>query len=308
MPIANALFCWRIQPAVIPGASADRDSFACHGAFPQWGILPAGTKKFPPRGFAGRRMWATIMRNRFGAKEERSWKLRFHAQTAGCSLTWQQPQNNIVRTAVQAMAGVMGGCQSLHTNSLDEAYALPSEQAVTLALRTQQVLAYESGIAEYPDPFGGSYFLERLTDQMEAGAAEYIAKIDRLGGMIPAIEKGYPQGEIGQASYQFQRDVESGDATIVGVNRFAETGERAPELLLIGHEAERRQGQRLRDLRTRRNTSEVTRALADLKAVAQSDLNTMPALLVAVKTYATVGEICATLGEVFGSYTETAVL
>src|SRR5579871_5221860 len=169
---------------------------------------------------AARKIWAYAMRDRYGAKDEKSWKLRFHAQTAGCSLTWQQPQNNIVRTAVQAMAAVLGGCQSLHTNSLDEAYALPSEDAVTIALRTQQVIAYESGVPNVPDPLGGSYFLENLTEQIENAANEYIRNIDHMGGMIPAIERGYPQTEIANASFEFQKSVEERESVIVGVNKF----------------------------------------------------------------------------------------
>src|SRR6202142_1399053 len=174
---------------------------------------------------AARRLWANIMRDRYGAKDEKSWKLRFHAQTAGCSLTWQQPQNNIVRTAIQAMAAVMGGCQSLHTNSLDEAYALPSEHAVTIALRTQQVLAYETGVTAEPDPLGGSYFLEQLTLEMEAAANDYIRRIDEMGGMIPAIERGFPQTEIANASYEYQHSIETGEQKIVGVNAFVEKNE-----------------------------------------------------------------------------------
>src|SRR5580693_3180415 len=168
---------------------------------------------------AARKIWAYAMRDRYGAKDERSWKLRFHAQTAGCSLTWQQPQNNIVRTAVQAMAAVLGGCQSLHTNSLDEAYALPSEHAVTIALRTQQVIAYESGVVNVPDPLGGSYFIEKLTLDLEKGANDYIRQIDEMGGMIPAIERGFPQTEIANASFEFQKSVERQDSVVVGVNK-----------------------------------------------------------------------------------------
>ena len=181
------------------------------------------------------------MRDRYGAKDERSWKLRFHAQTAGCSLTWQQPQNNIVRTAMQAMAAVLGGCQSLHTNSLDEAYALPSEHAVTIALRTQQVIAHETGVTAVPDPLGGSYFLEKLTHEVERGANKYIRAIDDMGGMIPAIERGYPQTEIANASFEFQQSVENGESVIVGVNKFTEKEEKPIELLQIDETAERRQ-------------------------------------------------------------------
>ena len=181
---------------------------------------------------AARKLWASIMRERYGARDERSWKCRFHAQTAGCSLTWQQPQNNIVRTALEALAAVLGGTQSLHTNSLDEAFALPSEQAATLALRTQQVIAYESGVTEEIDPFGGSYFLERLTLDLEAGARDYIRQIDEMGGMITAIERGFPQSEIANASYRYQCEVESGEKTVVGVNRFVMDAEEQPAGLL----------------------------------------------------------------------------
>src|SRR6266581_1307976 len=187
---------------------------------------------------AARKLWATLMRDRFGAKAERSLKLRFHAQTAGCSLTWQQPRNNIVRTTLQAMAAVMGGAQSLHTNSLDEAYALPSEHAVTIALRTQQVIAYESGVTAAPDPLGGSYFLERLTLDTEAAAKEYICRIDQMGGMIPAIEQNFPQREIANASYEYQKAVERGDKIIVGVNAFQSDREEGVEILQIDRVAQ----------------------------------------------------------------------
>jgi methylmalonyl-CoA mutase N-terminal domain/subunit len=257
---------------------------------------------------AARKIWAHVMRDRYGAKDERSWKLRFHAQTAGCSLTWQQPQNNIVRTAVQAMAAVLGGCQSLHTNSLDEAYALPSEHAVTVALRTQQVIAYETGIIAEPDPLGGSYFLEKLTLDVEEAANTYIRQIDQMGGMIPAIERGYPQTEIANASYEFQHSVELGESVIVGVNKFTETDEKPIELLQIDIDAERRQVEKLREVKARRSAGEVEKALANLKNAAEGTANTMPFILDAVRAYATVGEIAASLGEVFGSYTETSVL
>jgi methylmalonyl-CoA mutase N-terminal domain/subunit len=248
------------------------------------------------------------MRDRYGAKDERSTKLRFHAQTAGCSLTWQQPQNNIVRTAVQAMAAVLGGCQSLHTNSLDEAYALPSEHAVTVALRTQQVIAYETGITTEPDPLGGSYFVERLTLDMEDAANAYIRRIDEMGGMIPAIERGYPQTEIANASYEFQHSVEMGENVIVGVNKFTEKDEKPIELLQIDKTAEGRQIEKLRGVKARRSASEVEKALANLKRAAEGTENTMPFILDAVRAYATVGEISAAFGEVFGTYTETSVL
>src|SRR5436190_949938 len=202
---------------------------------------------------AARKLWAHLMRDRFGAKAERSLKLRFHAQTAGCSLTWQQPQNNIVRTTLQAMAAVLGGAQSLHTNSLDEAYALPSEHAVTIALRTQQVIAYESGVAAEGDPLGGSYFLEHLTCASEEAARDYIRRIDEMGGMIAAIEKNFPQREIAEASYRYQREVETGDKIIVGVNAFQSNDEEPIEILQIDQTAHERQVSKLAALRKRRN-------------------------------------------------------
>jgi methylmalonyl-CoA mutase N-terminal domain/subunit len=253
---------------------------------------------------AARRMWANILRDRYGAQDERSLKLRFHAQTAGCSLTWQQPENNIVRTAIQAMAAVLGGCQSLHTNSLDEAYALPSEHAVTIALRTQQVIAHETGVPSVPDPFGGSEYLEQLTDRLEAEAYAYIRRIDDMGGMIPAIERGFPQSEIGQASYEFQKSVESSEAVIVGVNKFTQADERPIDILQISGEVEQKQRQRLGEVKRRRNQRDVETALARLKRAAGQQQNTMPVLLDAVRAYATVGEICAVLKAEFGTYTE----
>ncbi len=253
---------------------------------------------------AARQLWATLLRDRYGAKDERSLKLRFHAQTAGCSLTWQQPYNNVIRTTLQAMAAVLGGAQSLHTNSLDEAFALPSEDAVTLALRTQQVIAYESGITAEPDPFGGSYHVEELTAKLDAGAREYIRKIDAMGGMVPAIEAGYPQAEIAQASYEFQKKVESGEAVVVGVNRFRSEEERPLELLRIDAAAEAAQCAKLRRLRGSRNNAAVSKALSDLAREAEGSANLMPALLGAVRAYATVGEICATLRSVFGCWQE----
>jgi methylmalonyl-CoA mutase N-terminal domain/subunit len=253
---------------------------------------------------AARKIWACAMRDRYGARSERSTKLRFHAQTAGCSLTWQQPYNNVVRTAIQALAAVLGGAQSLHTNSLDEAYALPSEHAVTLALRTQQVLAYESGVANTPDPLGGSYFVEKLTLETEAAANEYIRRIDEMGGMIPAIEAGFPQTEIAAASYRYQREVEAGERTIVGVNRF-QSQDPPIELLQIDETPARRQEEKLAALRKRRHNGDVQRSLEALKRAAEGTENTMPHILDAVRAYATLGEICGALREVFGAYQET---
>jgi methylmalonyl-CoA mutase N-terminal domain/subunit len=257
---------------------------------------------------AARKIWAETMRDHYGAREERSRKLRFHAQTAGCSLTWQQPSNNIVRTTLQALAAVLGGAQSLHTNSLDEAYALPGEHAVTIALRTQQVLAYESGITAEADPLGGSLHLEALTRETEEQARAYIRRIDALGGMIAAIESGFPQAEIAEASFRFQQQVESGQAVIVGVNRFVEREEKPIELLQIDETAARRQREKLKSLRARRSASDVRAALAQLRRAANGEENTLPHLLNAVRAYATLGEICDILREVWGTYTESPVL
>jgi methylmalonyl-CoA mutase N-terminal domain/subunit len=257
---------------------------------------------------AARKIWAYVMRDRFGAKDERSWKLRTHAQTAGCSLMWQQPYNNIVRTAIQALAAVLGGTQSLHTNSLDEAYALPSEQAVTIALRTQQVIAYESGVPAVADPLGGSYFLEKLTQEIEDRANDYIRRIDEMGGMIPAIERGFPQTEIANSSFEFQKEVESGEAKIVGVNAFTDRDSQPIDLLQIDESSQATQLKKLASLKARRNNTEVTRRLDDLKKVAEGTENTMPFILDAVRCYATVGEICDAFRDVFGGYTETSVL
>jgi methylmalonyl-CoA mutase N-terminal domain/subunit len=257
---------------------------------------------------AARKLWATFLRDRYGAREERSWKLRFHAQTAGCSLTWQQPYNNVVRTAIQALAAVLGGAQSLHTNSLDEAYALPSEHAVTLALRTQQVIAYETGVTAAVDPLGGSYFLERLTLDLEAGARDYIRRIDEMGGMIPAIEAGFPQREIALASYAYQQAVESGEKVIVGVNRFTADREEPIELLKIDACAQDHQSRKLRDLRKRRSAGQVRSALDALCLAAEGSANTMPFIIDAVKAYCTLGEICDALRGVFGAYTEASVV
>ena len=254
---------------------------------------------------AARRLWARLMRDRFGARSERSLKLRFHTQTAGCSLTWQQPYNNIVRTAVQAMAAVSGGTQSLHTNSLDEAYALPGEHAVTIALRTQQVIAYETGITAAPDPFGGSYFLERLTADTEAAALAYIRRIDQMGGMIEAIESGFPQSEIAEASFQYQRAVEAREKIVVGVNGY-QSQDQPIEILQIDDRARERQVKKLEALRSRRSQAAVDGALAALGKAARGQANTMPFLLNAVRAYATLGEICNTLRDVFGSYQETS--
>ena len=255
---------------------------------------------------AARRIWYRTMTERFHAKSPRSAALRFHAQTAGCSLTAQQPYNNVVRTALQALAAVMGGAQSLHTNSLDEAWALPTEFAATLALRTQQILAYESGVPSVADPLGGSYFLETLTNEVEQGALDYIEKIDGLGGMIAAIERGYPQREIADASYRYQMAVDRKEKIIVGVNEF--TGEEKPlDTLQIDESVRRSQSERLRKLRAERSADAVTRSLSALRKAAEGTGNLMPPIYDAVKAYATLGEICAALRDVFGTHEEAAV-
>ena len=257
---------------------------------------------------AARKIWAEVMRDRFGARDEKSWKLRTHAQTAGCSLTWQQPYNNIVRRTMQALAAVLGGAQSLHTNSLDEAYALPSEHAVTIALRTQQVIAYESGVPDIPDPLGGSYFIESLTAEMEKRANDYIRRIDEMGGMIPAIERGYPQTEIANASYEYQHTIETGEQKIVGVNAFVEKNEPPIELLHIDESSQQHQLEKLKKLKARRSNEKVAASLDALKRAAEGRENTMPYILDAVRAYTTLGEICDAFREVFGTYTETSVL
>ena len=243
-----------------------------------------------------------------GRRDERSLKLRFHAQTAGCSLTWQQPYNNVVRTAIQALAAVLGGAQSLHTNSLDEAYALPGEHAVTMALRTQQVLAYESGVTKTADPLGGSYFLERLTLDREDGARDYMRRIDGMGGMIPAVEAGFPQPEIAAASYAYQKAVESQEKVIVGVNRFGAAEEEPIDVLKIDPGAGDHQARKLGDLRARRSGERVQASLDALRRAAEGTENTMPFIIDAVKSYCTLGEICEALRSVFGSYTEASVV
>jgi methylmalonyl-CoA mutase N-terminal domain/subunit len=257
---------------------------------------------------AARKMWAYLMRDRFGSQDPRTMKLRFHAQTAGCSLTWQQPYNNVVRTTLQALAAVLGGAQSLHTNSLDEAYALPSEQAVTIALRTQQVIAYESGVPATPDPLGGSYFLESLTLEMEEAARDYFRRIDDMGGMIAAIERNFPQSEIADASYQYQHAIETGERVIVGVNAFQQQDEKPIEILQIDQSVEQQQREKLAGLRKRRDSDRVRAALDALRRAAEGTDNTMPCILDAVRAYATLGEICEALREVFGTYQETSVL
>jgi methylmalonyl-CoA mutase N-terminal domain/subunit len=257
---------------------------------------------------AARRIWSRAMRERFGAHNPRSWMLRFHTQTAGCSLTAQQPHNNIVRVTIQALAGVLGGTQSLHTNSYDEALALPSEEAVTVALRTQQIIAEESGAANTIDPLAGSYFVEALTDRMERDALDYINRIDEMGGMIPAIAAGFPQKEIADAAYRYQMQIDEGTKTVVGVNRYVGAEQSRPDILKVGEEMERAQLDRLRKVREQRDEQHVTRALDTLRKAAETDDNLMPLMLDAVRGYASVGEVCQALVPVFGTYRETSVL
>lgn len=256
---------------------------------------------------AARRLWALTMRDRFGATDPRSMMCRFHTQTAGCSLTAQQPYNNIVRTTIQALAAVIGGTNSLHTNSLDEALALPTEQAAQIALRTQQIIAYESGVPNTIDPLAGSYFIESFTDQIEAAARHYFDEIDRMGGMIAAIERGFPQKEIQEAAYRFQKAVETGDRVVVGVNDFTVPEDEPIPILKIGSEAEQEQKERLRLVKSQRNPEAVRQSLGRLKKAASGDENLMPFLLAAVRERATLGEICSSLKEVFGTYSEPEI-
>jgi methylmalonyl-CoA mutase N-terminal domain/subunit len=257
---------------------------------------------------AARRMWARIMRERFHATSPRACMLRTHAQTAGVSLTAQQPLNNVVRTTIQALAAIFGGCQSLHTNSMDETYALPTEEAVTLALRTQQVIAYESGVTHTVDPLGGSYFLETLTDQMEALAAAHIKRIDDMGGMLAAIERGYPMREIAEASYQDQQQLERKDRVIVGVNEFVSHEQRPIPMLKIDPTVERRQIERLARVRASRDQAAARRTLDALRRITEGGGHTMPAIVEAVKARVTLGEICDVFRAVYGEYRESAIL
>ncbi len=257
---------------------------------------------------AARRMWARIMREKFKARNPKSWMLRFHTQTAGSTLTAQQPENNIVRTALQAMAAVLGGTQSLHTNSYDEALALPTEQAARIALRTQQILAYESGVPQTIDPLAGSYYVETLTNEIEQRADQYLQKIDGLGGMLKAIERGFVQQEIQNAAYEYQRQVDHGEAIVVGVNRFAVEHETPILTQHIDEGLENKQIERLRALRARRDSGPWRAALAQVEDAARSGANLMPVILEAVEACATVGEISDTLRKVFGEYKEAVVI
>ncbi|MBS1841870.1 MAG: methylmalonyl-CoA mutase family protein [Acidobacteria bacterium] len=255
---------------------------------------------------AARRIWYKAMTERYGAKSARSYALRFHTQTAGCSLTAQQPYNNVVRTALQALAAVLGGTQSLHTNSLDEAWALPTEFAATIALRTQQIIAHETGVASTVDPLGGSYFVETLTNEVERGAWDYIKKIDSLGGMVAAIERGFPQREIAEASYRYQRELDNKEKLMVGVNAFV-SEEKPLDILQIDETVAHRQAARLKKLRAERSNDDVVRRLSALRTASKTRDNLMPFILDAVKSYATLGEICDALRDTFGTYEEVAI-
>ena len=257
---------------------------------------------------AARRIWARVMRDRFGAKDERTMKLRFHTQTAGVSLTVQQPLNNIVRVAIQALAGVLGGTQSLHTDAYDEALALPTDRAALIALRTQQIIAEETGVANTVDPLGGSYFVEALTNKMESGALGYFERIDAMGGMVDAVEKGFPQREIQESAYQYQKALERGDQTIVGVNKY-EMEDEPTEVptLVIDESVRRHQLERLERTRTKRDNGAVSKTLDRLRKAALVNENTMPATIEAVRAYATLGEICSALRDVYGIYEEPAI-
>jgi methylmalonyl-CoA mutase, N-terminal domain len=253
---------------------------------------------------AARRIWARVMRDRFGARDPRSMQLRTHAQTAGVSLTAQQPYNNVVRTSLQGLAAVLGGTQSLHTNSLDETYALPTEDAVTIALRTQQLIAHESGVDRVVDPLAGSYFVEHLTDEMEKRALAYIKRIDEMGGIIRAVEEQYPQKEIGESAYRYQREVEQGDRLIVGVNAFKNEKDAPIPLLKIEDHVHTEQVERLKALKARRNQGAVKTALAKVEAAARGSDNLMPPVLEAVKAFATLGEVSDVFRKVWGEYRE----
>jgi methylmalonyl-CoA mutase N-terminal domain/subunit len=256
---------------------------------------------------AARRIWARELRDTFGARKPESWRMRFHTQTAGVSLTAQQPLNNIVRTAIEALAGVLGGTQSLHTNSFDEALALPTEEAVRIALRTQQIIAHETGVANTIDPLGGSYFVEALTDRMEALAYQYFAKIDELGGMVEAVKQGFPQREIADAAFELQTEIDSGRRIVVGVNAFTEGHDRDLDILRIDPALERKQIERVRAVRARRDTDAVQRTLSELREAAAGQRNLMPLLLDAARAHATEGEIVQALQQVWGDYREQPI-
>jgi len=251
---------------------------------------------------AARRLWARTMKERFKAKDPRSWTLRFHAQTAGSTLTAQQPDNNVVRVALQALAAVLGGCQSLHTNGRDEALSLPTEASARIALRTQQIVAYESGVCDFVDPLGGAYAVEALTDELEEKAVAYLHKIDEMGGMVEAISRQYPQREIEDAAYAAQKEIEEKKQIVVGVNEFQNEGEAAFEMLRIDPQLEEQQIARLKTFRRSRDNAATTRSLSELKRAAEGTENLVPRIVAAVKSRATLGEIANSMREVFGEH------
>jgi methylmalonyl-CoA mutase N-terminal domain/subunit len=290
-----------VQAALDAGLSVDDFAprlsffFACHMNFFE------EVAKFR----AARRLWARIMRDRFGAKDERSMTLRFHTQTGGATLTAQQPENNIVRTALEALSAVLGGTQSLHTNAFDEALALPTERSATIALRTQQVIGYETGISEVADPLGGSYFVESLTDDLERAAGEYLEKVDAMGGAVAAIEAGFYQDEIHEAAFRIQRSIERGERVVVGLNRFQVDETTSPELQQIGDDEVARQIERLRTLRASRDDAAVRASLAAVARAARSTENLLPPMKEALRARATLGEVSDALRDVFGEYRPT---
>jgi methylmalonyl-CoA mutase N-terminal domain/subunit len=288
-----------VQAAIDRGLDVDRFAGRLSFFFAAHNNLFEEAAKFR----AARRLWAKIMRERFRAKNPTSWMLRFHTQTSGVSLTAQQPYNNIIRVTLQALAAVLGGTQSLHTNSFDEAYALPSEQAVTIALRTQQIIAYESGVADTIDPLGGSYYVEYLTNKIEEEAVKYIEQIDDMGGAVAAIEKGFMQREIMESAYRYQKEVESKKRTVVGVNEFVAEEKTPIKILRVDPEIEKKLVERLNKVKRQRDNAKIKEALNNLrKAAEKEDVNLMPFIIQAVKEYATLGEICDTLRGVFGEY------
>ncbi len=291
-----------VQAAIDAGLSVDEFAGRLSFFFDSHNNLFEEVAKFR----AARRLWAKIMSQRFQANDPHSLMLRFHTQTAGCTLTAQQPYNNIVRVAIQALAAILGGTQSLHTNSFDEAYAVPSEEAVTVALRTQQLLAYESGAGDVVDPLGGSYLIESLTDSLEKESEKYIAKIDSLGGAVAAIEQGFQQREIQESSYRQQKNIEKNETTVVGVNQFVSASSKIP-LLKLDPAQEKKQKERLAKVKKNRDNDKVSKALQRLDEVAHSNDNTMPAFLECVEAYASVGEICDVLRQVFGTQKEYLV-
>jgi methylmalonyl-CoA mutase N-terminal domain/subunit len=293
-----------VQAALDAGLDIDRFAPRLSFFFASFSNLLEEVAKFR----AARRMWARIMQERFGAKNPKSWMLRFHTQTAGSSLTAQQPENNIVRTALQALSAVLGGTQSLHTNSFDEALALPTEQSARIALRTQQIVAYESGVANTADPLAGSYFIESLTKEIESRAGDYLDKIKAMGGMLNAIERGYVQQEIQNASYDFQQSVETGQQVIVGVNKFRQEEETPVPIQRIDEALEKKQVERMRALRARRDAGPWNASLAAIEDAARSGENLMPHIGHAVECFATVGEISDALRKVFGEYREAVVV